>query len=100
MYDPTKISADASAYSLGAILLQEYDKEWRPVAFASHALTETETRYVQIEKEVLALTWACEKFFEYVLGKSFELETDHKPLVPILGQKSLDSLPPRVYTLF
>ena len=65
LYDlekPTKISADASAYGLGAVLLQQYDKEWRPVAFASHALTETETRCVQIEKEALALTWACEKF--------------------------------------
>ncbi len=72
------------------------NKEWRPVAFASRALTETETRYAQIEKEALALTWACEKFAEYVLGKKFELETDHKPLVPILGQKSLDSLPPQV----
>ena len=99
LYDlekPTKISADASAYGLGAVLLQQNDKEWRPVAFASRALTETETRYAQIEKEALALTWACEKFAEYVLGKRFELETDHKPLVPILGQKSLDTLPPRV----
>ena len=66
---------------------------WRPVAFA---LTETETRYAQIEKEALALTWACEKFSDYILGKPILLETNHKPLVPILESKSLDSLPPRV----
>ena len=42
------------------------------------------------------MTWALEKFSEYVLGKSIILETDHKPLVPILGRKSLDTLPPRV----
>ena len=59
-------------------------------------MSETEYRYAQIEKEALALTWACEKFSEYVLGKEIELETDHKPLVPLLGKKSLDSLPPRV----
>jgi hypothetical protein len=66
------------------------------VAFASRSLTETESRYAQIEKEALALTWACEKFSEYVLGRHIQLETDHKPLVPILGQKRRDSLPPRV----
>ena len=32
-------------------------------------MTDTERRYAQIKKEALAVTWACEKFFEYVLGK-------------------------------
>ena len=47
-------------------------------------------------KEALALVYACEKFSDYVLGKNILLETDHKPLVPLLGNKSLDALPPRV----
>ena len=92
----TKVSADASSYGLGAILLQLHNGEWKLIAFASRSLSDTERRYAQIEKEALALTWACEKFSEYVLGKEIELETDHKPLVPLLGKKSLDSLPPRV----
>ena len=91
----SKISADASSYGLGSVLLQRHRDAWKPVAFASRCLTETESRYAQIEKEALALTWACE-FSECILGKPFELETDHKPLVPILGKKCLDSLPPRV----
>ena len=96
VHKETKISADASSYGLGAVLLQLHEIGWRPVAFASRALSQSESRYAQIEKEALALTWACEKFTEYVLGKVIQLETDHKPLVPILGKKSLDSLPPRV----
>ena len=48
----------------------------------------------QIEKEALALVYACEKFSNYVLGKDIFLETDHKPLVPLLGNKRLDTLPP------
>ena len=59
-------------------------------------MTETETRYAQIEKEALATTWACEKFSTYVLGSKFLIETDHKPLVPLLGSKNIDNLPPRI----
>ena len=99
LYDlaaPTKISADASAYGLGAVLLQKTDGLWRPVAFASRSMSETERRYAQIEKEALAATWACEKFSDFILGKNISLETDHKPLVPLLGNKNLDQLPPRI----
>ena len=38
-------------------------------AFVSCSLTDTKCRYAQIEKEAMALTWACERFSEYVLGK-------------------------------
>ena len=95
---PTKISADASSYGLEAVLLQHQPScdSWAPVAFASRSLTDTEKRYSQIEKEALALVWACERFSSYVIGKSILLETDHKTLVPLLGKTSLDCLPPRV----
>ena len=66
------------------------------MAYASQAMPETETRYAQIEKEALAITWACEKFSTYTLGKHISIEADHKPLVPLLGCKHLDNLPPRV----
>ena len=59
-------------------------------------MTDTEKRYSQIEKEALALVWACEKFSDYVIGKAILLETDHKPVVPLLGKTNLDCLPPRV----
>ena len=100
LYDPqaaTKICADASAYGLGAVLLQQHsNSDWKPVAYASRALSDTERRYSQIEKEALALALACEKFANYVLGKTIHLETDHKPLVPLLSRTNLDSLPPRI----
>ena len=68
-YDPsadTRIAADASAYGLGAVLLQKQRGEWKPATYASRSLTETETRYAQIEKEALATTWACERFSNYI----------------------------------
>ena len=100
LYDPcqeTIVSADASSYRLGAVLLQKQkDGSLRPTVYASRALTPTEQRYAQIEKEALPLTWACERFQEYLLGMHFQLHTDHKPLVLLLGSKALDSLPMRV----
>ncbi|XP_062855259.1 uncharacterized protein K02A2.6-like [Trichomycterus rosablanca] len=103
LYDPnaeTLVSADASSYGLGAVLLQKQsDQQWKPVAYASRSLTSTEQRYAQIEKEALASTWACEKFAEFLIGKNFHIETDHKPLVPLLGSKTLDMLPPRIQRL-
>ena len=93
---PTKISSDASAFGLGAVLLQYSGDTWRPVAYASRFMSETEQRYSQIEKEALGIVWACDKFKDYVLGKHIGLETDHKPLVTLLGKTSLANLPPRI----
>ena len=52
--------------------------------------------HAQIEKEALATVWACDKFASYIVGLKFHIETDHKPLVPLLGSKHLDALPPRI----
>ena len=55
LYDAStkaKISADASDCGLGAVLLQYQQEKWRPVAFASRSLSETETRYAQIERRL------------------------------------------------
>lgn len=100
-YDPeksTRISADASQYGLGAVLLQMYDNSWQPVAYASRALTSAEANYAQIEKELLASTYACERFHQYIYGQAFEVETDHKPLVSIMS-KPLNDCPMRIQRL-
>ena len=93
---PTKVSADASSYGLGAVLMQKKDSSWRPIEYASISMSTTEMHSAQIEKEALA-TWACERFsIIYILGKRFSIETEHKPLVSLLGTKNIDSLPPTI----
>ena len=59
------------------------------VAYVSRSMT-TEQRYAQIEKEALALTWACECFSDYLTGLKFHIHTDHKPLVPLFSTKQLE----------
>lgn len=94
------VSADASSFGIGSCLMQEnYDKTGNReiVAFASRLLSSPETRYAQIEKEALALTWAAEYFSDYITGVPvLVFETDHKPLLQILQTKNLDDLTPRL----
>ena len=94
----TKLSADASKNGLGAVLLQQHDQNWVPIAYASRSMTDAETRYAQIEKELLAITYACERFHQYIYGQQVEVETDHKPLIPLFV-KSLNDCPLRIQRL-
>ena len=93
-YDPSEeavLQCDASQHGLGASLMQN----GQPVAYASRSLTDTESNYAQIEKELLAIVFGVEKFESYVYGRKFKVETDHKPLESIL-KKSLLSAPKRL----
>ena len=94
---PTMVSSDASSYGLGGVLMQKVDDIWKPVFYASRAMTSTEQRYAQVEKEALAMTWSCEKFSDFLIGmQDFTIETDHKPLLALMKTKQLDELTPRI----
>ena len=85
----TRIVTDASPVGLGAILEQkQQDGEYRPIYYASRRLSPVEQRYSQFEREALGVKWACQKFYLYLSGIEFEICTDHKPLIHVLGPKS------------
>lgn len=88
------VSVDASKFVLGAVILQEN----KPIAYASRALTDAETRYAQIEKELLAVTFGLERFNQYTYGVDIVVENDHKPLESIL-KNPLSQAPPRFQRL-
>ena len=73
------IQSDASKKGLGVVLIQD-DK---PVIYASRTLTETEQSYSNIERELLSVIFALERFHHYVYGYTAMVQTDHKPLVSV-----------------
>ena len=85
----TRVTTDASPVGVGAVSEQKQeDGSYRPIYYASRKLSEVERRYFQFEREALAVRWAREKFYLYLCGVKFELRTDHKPLVVVLGNTS------------
>lgn len=96
-FDPHKtveVEVDSSKEAIGAVLLQE----GQPLEFASRKLTDTEKRWAQIEKEMMAVVFGLEKFDQYTYGRKVIVINDHKPLTQIL-QKPLSQTPMRLQKL-
>lgn len=93
--EPVTVSVDASSHGLGACLLQA----GKPVAYAARTLSPTETRWAQIEKEMLAVVFGCTRFHQYIYGHcQVIVESDHKPLEAIF-KKQLNEIPARLQRL-
>lgn len=88
---PFIVQTDASAYAVGAVLMQEFEDGRFPIAFASRKLQPRETRYSVCERECLAIVFAINKFDRYLYGKEFVLCTDHASLEYLQKRKSENS---------
>lgn len=90
--DPTKpylVKTDASAYAIGACLLQGEGPEERPIEYASRLLTRAEQNYSTTEREALAVVWAItDKFRGYLECADIFVRTDHQPLKWLMSLKS------------
>ena len=51
-----------------------------PIAYASKSLYSAQKAYSVIERECLAILWSLDKFYAYLYGKKFTIQTDHQPL--------------------
>nr|GEU78816.1 hypothetical protein [Tanacetum cinerariifolium] len=77
---PFELMCDASDFAIGAVLRQRKTKHFQPIQYANKTMTNTQAHYTTTEKELLAVVYAFEKFWPYlVLSKSI-VYTDHSAL--------------------
>ena len=94
----TEVHVDASPVGTANVLTQT-DPDGREgskvVQYVSRTLSDAERRYSQIEKEALAVVWACEKLQAYLLGRHFVIFTDNKA-VELIMRNPLSTPPARI----
>ena len=78
---------DASDYAVGAVLGQTKDKKHHTIAYVSKTLTGALLNYATIEKELLAVVFAIDKFRSYLVGTKVIVYTDHAALKYLLTKK-------------
>ncbi|GJY74825.1 reverse transcriptase domain-containing protein [Tanacetum coccineum] len=77
---PFEVMCDTSDFAVGAVLGQRKTKHFQPIHYASKTMTDAQVHYTTTEKELLAVVYAFEKFWPYlVLSKSI-VYTDHSAL--------------------
>ena len=85
---PLKLACDTSPYGVGGVISHVMPSgEEKPIVFGSRTLSKAEQNYAQLEKEALAIIFGIKKFHQYIYGRKFLLQTDHKPLTTILSPK-------------
>jgi len=88
-----RVEADTSNYAMGGVLLMKCSDElWRPVAFISKSLSNTERNYEIHNKEMLTVVRCLETWRHFLEGTTirFEIWTDHKNLEYFMKAQKLN----------
>nr|GEV96848.1 reverse transcriptase domain-containing protein [Tanacetum cinerariifolium] len=76
-----------SDFVIGAVLGQRQEKYFRPIHYASKTMTEAKSNYTTTEKEMLAVVYAFEKFWSYLIMNKCIVYTDHSALKYLFAKK-------------
>ena len=89
------MQTDACGSAVAAVLLQDFLKGRKPIAYASRTLSKTERKYSIYELEALAVLLGIEKFRLYLEHTQFGLHTDNQALSYVLAQPRKSGCLPR-----
>ncbi|GKC64007.1 reverse transcriptase domain-containing protein [Tanacetum coccineum] len=84
---PFEIMCDASDYAVGAVLKQRKTKHFQPIHYASKTMTDAQADYTTTEKELLAVVYAFEKLWPYLVLSKTIVYTDHSALKYLLAKQ-------------
>nr|GEU96561.1 reverse transcriptase domain-containing protein [Tanacetum cinerariifolium] len=84
---PFELMCDASDFAIGVVTGQHQEKHFRPIHYASKIMTEAESNYTTTEKEMLAMVYAFEKFWSYLIMNKSIMYTDHSALKYLFAKK-------------
>ena len=84
---PFEIMCDTSDFAVGAILGQTKDKKHYATSYTSKTFAEPQLNYATIEKELLAIVFAIDKFTSYLVGAKVIVYMDHAALKYLLTKK-------------
>ena len=85
---PYRLSVDASQSGLGLVLWQRPSSLLpRYILFAAKSLNAAQRNYSATRRELLAICWAVQRCRDYLYGRHFTLETDHKALTYLFTQQ-------------
>ena len=78
---------DASDFAIGAVLGKKKDKLHHVIYYASKVLNEAQKNYTTIEKELLAIVYAFDKFRQYLIGSKVVVYTEHAALKYLMSKQ-------------
>nr|GEX50055.1 reverse transcriptase domain-containing protein [Tanacetum cinerariifolium] len=84
---PFKIMCDASDFAVGAVLRQWKTKHFQPIHYARKTITDAQAYYTTMEKELLAIMYAFEKFRPYLFLSKTIVYTDHLAFKYLLSKQ-------------
>nr|GEW02507.1 reverse transcriptase domain-containing protein [Tanacetum cinerariifolium] len=84
---PFELMCDASDFAISAVLRQCPEKHFRPIHYASKTMTEAKSNYTTTEKEMLAVVYAFENFWSYLIMNKSIVYTDHSTLKYLFAKK-------------